>query len=82
MTRADVICNTFQFPVRNWIIDNVQDQRRKDWLDRDAGDFGRRNINEPIQAYRVLDEAFSWSYSKEGYEFWNELFDKLRIKNI
>lgn len=72
----------FQAPVRNWIIDNVLDQRRKDWLDRDAGDFGRRNINEPIQAYRVLDEAFTWSYSKEGHDFWNELFEKLKIKGI
>lgn len=78
MTKADVICNTFQPPVRNWIIDNVLDQRWEDWLELYAGDFGRRNINEPIQAYRVLDEAFCWSYSKEGEEFWREIFNKLK----
>lgn len=80
MTRKDVIVKMFQAPVRNWIIDNVLDQKPEDWLERDDNAFGRRR--GIVKAYQVLDESFRWADTKEGHDFWNELFEKLQIKGI
>ena len=80
MTRKDVIVKMFQAPVRNWMIDNVLQQKHEDWLDRDAGDFGRRL--GLVKAYQVLDESFCWADTKEGHDFWRDIAHKLEAKNI
>jgi len=79
MTRADVICNTFQEPVRTWIIDNVIEQKQPEWLERDAGEFGTRL--GVVKAYQVLDESFCWGNTKEGHWFWKEICDRLNQQN-
>lgn len=79
MTRADVICKMFQEPVRTWIIENAKLQKQPEWLERENSDFGRWGEN--IKAFSVLDYSFEWSSSKEGHEFWKEIFDKLKLEN-
>lgn len=77
MKRLDVIAMTFQAPVRNWIIDNVIEQKGEEWLERESGDFGTPYGMPSPKLYRVLDEAFCWADSKEGHDFWKGIFDKL-----
>jgi hypothetical protein len=78
MTRLDVIAMTFKEPVRNWIIDNVIEQRGEEWLERIADDFGTPYGMPSPKSYRVLDHAFCWEDSKEGHNFWKEIFNKLK----
>lgn len=79
MTRADVICNTFQEPVRTWIMDNVRQQKWSGYLDEEEDDFGKRG--GVVRDYQVLDEAFNWGLSKEGHPFWKEIFNKIKNEN-
>ncbi len=76
MTRADVICNTFQEPVRTWIINNVIEQKQPEWLEREKEDFGK--WGGVLKAFAVLDMSFTWSDSKEGDDFWREIHNKLK----
>lgn len=76
MTRADVIAKMFQPPVRNWIIENVLEQRPTEWLETENENFG--NWGGVLKAFSVLDMSFSWADSKEGDEFWREIYNKLR----
>ena len=76
MTRADLIAKMFQAPVRNWIIDNVLEQRPPEWLETENEDFGK--WGGALKAFVVLDMSFSWADSKEGDEFWRDIYNKLK----
>ena len=76
MTRADVICSTFQAPVRTWIMENARRQKWSGYLDEEEADFGK--IGGVVRAYSVLDEAFNWERSKEGHNFWSDIHTKLQ----
>lgn len=66
----------FQAPVRDWMINNVLKQRQPEWFTEENEDFGR--YGGVVKAHAVLDQSFCWELSKEGDEFWREIYNKLK----
>jgi hypothetical protein len=79
MTRADVICSTFQAPVCGWIMQRVIEQKQPEWLERECSEFGK--WGGVVKASSVLDEAICWAETKEGHQFWKEICVRLRQQN-
>jgi hypothetical protein len=69
--------------VRNFYNFEDDERKRKYWRGYD-GYSGKYTLNDYLtnnKKYReksYIDDAFDWSYSPEGFDFWNNIDDKWR----